>query len=433
MKRLKKIKNSFISRQLSTAKLSIKTAKDFYSTAKGESLKDNLRNAFQGNIDQIVEELDLMKGSLMKAGQMLSLFGGAFLPEELKLVLKKLENKSSFLVWDEIKKEIPSHWLDELDIATEPLASASLGQVHMVKVDGKEFCMKIQYRGVKKAINNDIRTLKLLLKLLKFVPSNVNMDEIFVEIKKMLLLETDYQQEAKTTGNFRELLADEPCFYIPEVLHRYSNSTVLTTEFIKGESLHHIEDLGLSQEQRNMLGREFMRLFLMEVFIFGKIQTDSHFGNYLIITEPELKWGLIDFGATKVPPENFLRNYQKLILSLKDKSRDEFIKTVISMGYLADHKENDLELFWEYAQVIGSPFIDGDFNWGETNIADQVFEFLPKLMKSISVGNPPADTIFLDRKLGGVFFVLQKLKSNFNLNELIEEVLRMDSVLSWEE
>lgn len=425
MKGLKKIKDSLLSRQIATAKISYKTARDFYKNKNRDSLKDTLKGAFQGNIDEIVQELDIMKGSLMKAGQMLSLFGGAFLPKELSLVLKKLENQSSYLEWNEIKKQLPEKWLSDLNIEHEPLASASLGQVHIVKIDDKVFCMKIQYRGVRKAINNDIRALKLLLRLFNFVPSEIDLKPMFNEIKEMLILETDYEIEAKNTIQFKALLSSEKYFHVPLVLEKYSNDKVLTTEFIRGESLHNIEQLNLSQSDRNLLGKEFMKLFLMEIFIFERVQTDAHFGNYLIITEPELKWGLIDFGATKIPPKEFLASYQNLILSLKNNNREEFLETVHQMGYLSQKKESDLALFWEYAKIIGTPFINDDYHWGETNIADKVFEYIPRLMKSISIGNPPADTIFLDKKLGGVFFILQKLEASFNLNVLIDEVLEM--------
>jgi predicted unusual protein kinase regulating ubiquinone biosynthesis (AarF/ABC1/UbiB family) len=425
MKPLKKIKSSFLLRQVATAKLSIKTASKLIKFRKGESIKETLRGTFQDNIEEIVDELDLMKGSLMKAGQMLSLFGGTFLPKELTIILKKLENESSYLEWNEIKKQIPNEWIDKINISEDTLASASLGQIHLAKYNGKEYCMKIQYNGVRNAINNDIRALKLFLKLCHFVPSEIDLKAMFKEIKDMLILETDYVQESKNTKSFKHLLKGDDDFVIPEVLDEFSNERILTTEYIRGESLHNLDKLNLPQESKDKLGRSFMRLFLMEVFIFEKVQTDAHFGNYLIITEPVPKWGLIDFGATKIVPSDFLKQYQKLIISLRNNSKDDFINTIYSMGYLSKEKESDLDLFWEYAQVIGSPFVDEVFSWGESNNAEQVLEFIPRLIKSVSIGTPPADSLFLDKKLGGVFFILEKLEAKFNLNELLDEILEL--------
>lgn len=427
MKKLKKLKDGLISRQIATAKLSYRTAKDLYRNRDMSSLKETLHGAFKGNLDQIVDELDLMKGSLMKAGQMLSLFGGSFLPDELKAVLKKLENKSSYLEWDEIKKQLPPEWTEALSIEEEPLASASLGQVHMVEIEGAKYCMKIQYRGVRKAINNDIRALKMLLKLFKFVPKEVDLQSAFSEIKSMLILETDYLKEAENTKDFKKLLEGEELYRVPSVCDRYSNEVVLTTEFLDGHSLHDLDSLDLSQAEKNGLGRSFMRLFFLELFIFEKIQTDAHFGNYLILKEESPRWGLLDFGATKEPSPNFIKNYQRLILALRKLDRVEFLDTVFEMGYLSEKKESDLDLFWEYANIVGAPFQEKEFEWGRNNISDQIFEYVPKLIRSISVGNPPSDTIFLDRKLGGVYFVLQKLDAKFDLNEVLDEVLELRS------
>lgn len=430
MKKIRKIRNSFISRNISTIKLSLKTTRGFLASRKSNSIKDLLQGTFNDNIEDIVNELDLMKGGIMKAGQMLSLFGGTFLPKDLHSILKKLEGQTSFLSWEEIRKQIPVDWQRELQIETQPLASASLGQVHLVTIDNKDFCMKVQYSGVRQAINNDIRLLKLLFKVFNFVPSEIDLKSLFMEIKTMLLLETDYLSEAKNTDRFSALLKNEKAFKVPEVLHKYSNERVITTEFLNGENLNNIENINLTQDQRNYLGREFMKLFLMEIFIFKKVQTDAHFGNYIIIMEPEPHWGLIDFGATKDPPVDFLVKYQNLILCLRDNNKDEFLSIIYEMEYLSREKESDKNLFWEYAQLIGTPFIDREFDWGTTDIADRVMDYIPRLIKAISIGTPPSDSLFLDRKLGGVYFVLQKLRASFNLNTLIYEVLDMKTTNS---
>ena len=110
---------------------------------------------------------------------------------------------------------------------------------------------------------------------------------------------------------------------------------------------------------------------------------------------------------------------------LRENDKEAFLETIYHMGYLSQKKKSDIDLFWEYAEIIGAAFVDEDFNWGENNISDKVFEYIPQLLKSLAIGNPPAEAIFLDKKLGGVFFILQQLKSKFNLNKLLDEVLLM--------
>ena len=422
MKELKKIKSGFLSRQFGIAKLAIKTGTSLYKN-KDLDLKSQLKNSVEKYATDIVDELGVMKGSFMKAGQMLSLFGGSFLPEEAHKVLKSLENKTSFLSWDKISKQVPKEWLEELEVTHTPFAAASLGQVHMAKYKDNVYAMKIQYKGVGKAIKNDIRALKIFLNTLNLIPKEIDLTEVYKEIEQMLKKEVNYLEEIKSTEKFSTLLEDFPIYKVPQIHHSFSNEKVITLEFLEGHSLNDLEDLNLSQDQRNYLGREFMRLLFLEIFVFEEIQTDAHFGNYILITEPELRWGLIDFGATKSPPADFIKSYRQLLINLSKRDRDGFITLLIEMNYLSKDKSSDLDLFWEYANVIGAPFYDEEFDWGEANIADQMYSYIPRIAKSISIGNPPSHSIFIDKKIAGVYFILQKLKSKFNVNQVLEEVI----------
>lgn len=422
MKELKKIKSSFFSRQIGIAKIAIKTGSALYKN-RDQDLKSQLKNSIEQYAVDIVDELGVMKGSFMKAGQMLSLLGGSFLPEEAHKILKTLENKTSFLSWDQIKNQIPKEWLDKLQITQTPLAAASLGQVHMMTFQSQEYAMKIQYRGVGKAIKNDIRALKILLKTLNLIPKEIDLNEIYKEIEMMLTKEIDYKEEVRSTEKFRDYLKDFTYFKVPSINHEFSNDKIVTSEFIQGHSLNDLEALNLTQDQRNLLGREFMRLLFLELFIFEEIQTDAHFGNYILITDPYPRWGLIDFGATKAPPADFIEAYRNLIISLSNKDRDSFIQSLMSMGYLSQNKESNLDLFWDYANVVGAPFYEEFYDWGNSDISNQMYHYIPKIVKSVSIGNPPAHSFFIDKKIAGVYFILQKLKASFNVKELLNEVI----------
>jgi predicted unusual protein kinase regulating ubiquinone biosynthesis (AarF/ABC1/UbiB family) len=424
MKKINKIKSKFLSRQISIAKLAVKTGATLYKN-KDKDLKEQLKSGFDKYANDIVSELGVMKGSFMKAGQLLSLLGGSFLPKETQKILKALENSSSYLAWDKMKEQVPYEWLNELDINEEPIAAASLGQVHRVKEKetGKEFILKIQYKGVDKAIKNDIRALKLFLKTLNLIPKELDLSSIYIEVETMLRREVNYIEEAQSIKRFQKYLNEFSDFKIPEVIEKYSNKNIIALEYLEGFSLHQIDELQFNQEERNKLGRSFMKLLFMELFLFEEIQTDSHFGNYLILKDPKPRWGLLDFGAIKTPPKSFIKPYRQLIIDLSKKDKDSFINSLKEMGYLSKEKESDLSLFWEYANVIGAPFYEKEYDWGKSNISDKMYEYIPKIAKSISIGNPPPHSLFIDRKIAGVYFILQKLEAQFDVNELLEEVL----------
>ena len=420
MKKIKKIKDSLISRQVGVAKLALKTGKSLYQS-RDFNLQNKLKASFTPHLDQIVNELGVMKGPLMKGGQLLATMGASFLPEEAIQVLKSLENKTHYLAWEEISKQVPKEFMNHLEIEPDAIAAASLGQVHLAYYQDKKYALKIQYKGVRRAIKNDMRVLKLLVKVLNFLPKDMDLAELYNEIEQMLYAETDYKQEAKSTKVFSHYLKSNPHFYVPEILDEFSNDKILCTEYLEGESLHNLEKMNLSQQQRNHLGREFMRLLFLEIFHFKHVQTDVHMGNYLIL--PDFKWGLIDFGACKTPPEEFIKGYRKLLIACAYQDKETFFHYLYEMGYLSKHEKTNEDFFWEYAQVIGTPFQEKVYNWGESDIAQSVFDYAPKLIKEVKIGNPPKHSLFLDRKIAGVFFVLQKLKSSFAVKELLEEVL----------
>lgn len=420
MKKISKIKNKFISRQVGVAKLALKMGKDVWSK-RNDDLKNKLTGGIAPHVELIANELGIMKGSLMKAGQLLSTYASAFLPPEAQKVLKQLENQSYYLDWDQIKQQIPESFLAELEIEEEPIAAASLGQVHLAQDDVKKYAVKIQYKGVRRAIKNDIKALKLLMKLMNLIPKEVDLKEIYSEIEEMLYLETDYVAEAESINEFRSLLKDYPQFVVPEVHHKFSNEKVLTMDYLEGHSLRELKELNLSQDDRNQLGEDFMRLMFLELFKFKKVQTDVHMGNYILL--PGNRWGLIDFGASKSPPDKFLKGYQTLIIACANLDRELFFSNLYEMEYLSKNKKTNEDYFWEYAKVVSAPFQGGVYDWGKSTVADQVMEMAPRLIKEVAVGNPSRHTVFLDRKIGGVFFILQQLGAKFDVKKVFEECL----------
>lgn len=419
MKKIDKIKNGFISRQFSIAKLAYKSGKNFLFSGD-KTLKEKLKAGFEGQVDEIVHELGLMKGSIMKAGQMLSLHAGEFLPPEARNVLKSLENHTYYLDWDQIKSQVPEEWHQKLDIDQNPIAAASLGQVHIAidKENGEKYAMKIQYEGVKKAIEQDVKALKMLLKMMNLLPKDIDLTLVFEEIKSMLYKETDYKLEAEATRKYSELTQNIPWVITPKVIEEFSTDTVLTTTWMDGLPLRDEAISTLPQSARNELGRNFMDLFLKEIYDWGVIQTDAHFGNFMI-SEDYKKWILIDFGATKFASASESTNYMNLITSISFRDKDRFLKTVQDMGYLSQSNSTNYDTLWEYCELISEPFNQHPYNWGVSDIPDKAMEMSQRLASDIDLGRPPGDTVFIDRKVAGVFHVLKHLGSVIDSKELL--------------
>ncbi len=425
MKEIPKIASKGFARNLKLLKMAYKGGKNLLKNRDDWS-KEKLSEVLSSQVHSLVNDMGLMKGPIMKMGQLLSIYSDGLLPEEFQKVIQQLENKSFYLSWNEIKKNIDPNYFDLIEIESTPQAAASLGQVHKAKIkeSNEIVAIKIQYKGVRKAINNDIKVLKLLLKLSEVVPSEKDYSGLFEEIKTMLYQETDYRQEKSFTDKYRDQVSDLNYLYVPKTYEKFCNDKILTTEFIEGVGPRDILKLELSQDQINQLGEQFFDHFFKEIFQWGVIQTDAHAGNYLIRKhENNVQWVLLDFGACKEPSEQVRELYRKFIKATVYKDYQSFIDTLIEVGFISAGNEKSYDLIKSYVDIVGSPFKDEVYDWGKSEIPDQVLKFIPKLIKEFSNDTPPGDNLFIDRKIGGVFFLLKMINASFNPNKVIEKYI----------
>lgn len=421
MKSIPKLKSSFLSRQFGLAKLAFDSRKTIFNETL--DLGQKLREGLGSQAEKIVHEMGLMKGSVMKAGQMLGQYAGPYLPAEAQAFIKALENQSYYLEWDSIAKRIPAEWQRDLEIDPTPIAAASLGQVHRAvhKKTGEVYAMKIQYEGVAKAIDNDLRALKLLLKGLKLLPKDIDLSDVFAEIKSMLKQETDYLREAEQTEFFYEHAKH---FVVPKVIREYCNDHILTATFVEGA---HVREANLTQAERDRLGEEMLRLFFQELYDWGRVQSDAHLGNFMLAQSQEgARWVLLDFGAVKVLSPEAKKDYQEMMSTLIKGERERYFAVLEKLGILTP--DLDKEQFWAYAQLFATPFNGGIYDWGSSDIPDQAMKGGMQMLASVKSLKPPGENIFVDRKVGGVFFILKTLGARFDARKVVDEFIHRSAL-----
>lgn len=437
-KKLSKIKSSLVSRSLSLAKLGLNAGLKYAGTKITNTPFEDFLNS---QAVQITKEFGELKGSLMKAGQMLSMYGEYFLPPEANQVLKKLQSDSPALEWSVIREYLQTYiqpeLLDELTIAAEPIGSASMGQVHLAthKETGQKIALKIQYPGVDKAIDSDVAALKKILSLSKVLPSGLDLTPVFSEIKEMLRQELDYALEADLTEKYRALVGEDERYVVPKVIRRYSNTKVLATEYIEGLRADHPLVQNLPQTRKNRLSENFLELYLMEIFSWNFVQTDPHLGNYKIQIDANGKdrIALIDFGASKSFPIDFLSSYRKMIKGSVTGDRQLFTEAARGLGFIQDGDSPDyIEAFTTFCEETVEPFwgaddlrnkknqinADGSYDWKKNDLPSRVVKKAIQF-KNFDLRSPPRDILFLDRKTGGVFIFLSVLGAQINARKII--------------
>ena len=341
--KLKQLKTSSMDRRLSIAKASLlagtrwaaSSATSIFSSEEDKEKKR--KQAMKEQAEYLVAEIGKLKGSIVKIGQMMALYGEHFLPEEITQALNTLNNQTVALDWPAIKTQLVRQLgskLDDLNIDHEPLGTASLAQVHRAtrKSDGLELVLKIQYPGVASAIDSDMSLFKNMLKLTRIVPQTREFDQWFDEVREMMHREVNYRIEAETTRRFGARLKEDPRYSVPQIIDDYCTDQVLCMTFERGVPINSPVMLSLPQERRNKLGEASLEIAVREIFEWGEMQTDPNFGNYLVrLGDGENiqdKIVLLDFGAIRQFDAQLLKVARNLIKAGYDHNAETMVNAM---------------------------------------------------------------------------------------------------------
>ena len=414
---LKDIRTNLLTRGFALAKAGFRAGSLGLNQLKGTA--DPNSPAWLGKVEYLIKELGQLKGTAMKVGQTLSMYGEHLLPKEVNDMLKTLQSDSPPLQWPSIRKvlaeQLGEQALSELDFDETPLASASIGQVHKARVrdTGQVLAIKIQYPGVDQAVETDLKLLKFILNVTEMVPRGPRFDQVFAEIREMFHQEVNYELERNFGERFHEILKDDPRYVVPKFYPRYCTRKVLAMEFIEGVRADHELVQGLSQERRNRLGLSFLDLYLRELLDFKLMQTDPHLGNYMIQVDmngDKDRLVLLDFGAARGVPDEFLVSYRMLMEGGLDRDARVIEKGGRQLGLLLP--DDPMALIDDYVKIcnlLTEPF-HGEYDWGNSDLPKRVAAAVTHIAGSYRLRAPPRELVFLDRKLGGVFIFLSVLK-----------------------
>ena len=395
----------------------------------------------------LVEELGKLKGSVVKIGQVMALYGEHFLPVEVTEALHTLEDKTISLEWSAIHhvllRELGPETLAELEIEEEPIGAASLGQVHRAtrRSDGEQICLKIQYPGVADAVDSDLDSVATLLKLAKVVSFGPDFDEWLEEVRHMMHREVDYRLEAETTIRFRDMLKSDHRFIVPRIFPEYSTSHVMATSYEPGLSVTSEAVQELSLARRNHLARSSLELFLREMFVWKEMQTDPNFGNYRIriaeTPEEQDKIVLLDFGAVQKYPDSVLGPVCRMIKASYDQNLQAVIEGGVELHFMrAEWPHKVLNEFGEVCMAVLEPLAttrrsvpenalnaQGHYRWKQSDLPARVAKraALSAINRYFKI--PPKEFVFLNRKLVGVYTFISVLGAEFNGEDILTQFI----------
>lgn len=447
--KLKQLKTSSLDRRLSIAKASLLAgsrwaASSASSLFSSEEEKEKKRKkAMKEQADYLVAEIGKLKGSIVKIGQMMALYGEHFLPEEITQALNTLNNQTVALAWPAIKEQLVSQLgskLDDLTIDHEPIGTASLAQVHRAtrKSDGLELVLKIQYPGVAEAIDSDMSLFKNMLKLTRMVPQTREFDQWFDEVREMMHREVDYHVEAATTRRFAERLKNDVRYAVPQIIDQYCTDRVLCMTFERGVPINSPVMLSLPQERRNALGEASLEIAVREIFEWGEMQTDPNFGNYLVRLgngeDIKDKIILLDFGAIRQFDTQLLKVARNLIKAGYNHDSNAMVNAMTGYEFFdampAGIKPDMAKVFLLATEAFSSPINNHDlpkgvmdehnrYDWKKSQLHSRVMQQASKSMASRYFSVPPKEFMFISRKFIGAYTFMTVIDAKTNVRKMI--------------
>lgn len=291
----------------------------------------------------VLEELGT---TFIKLGQVLSTRAD-LVGREVAEELAKLQDEAPPFPFEDVKRVLESELgvpMEEVfaEFQEEPVASASIGQVHRARLrNGDAVAVKVQRPGIADTVKSDIMLMKYLAKLANDrVPGlrYYNLPGIVAEFERAIRKELDYHQEANNVERFRAMFMDDETVYAPYVYREYSTGRVLTMEYMDGVKLTDILKSDIKFNAR-VIAERGARCYFKQIFIHGFFHADPHPGNILVQKGNVLCF--LDFGMMGHLDRSFRDRLAELFILLMNYDVNGIVNQLRYMNILTE--ETDLE------------------------------------------------------------------------------------------
>lgn len=374
------------------------------------------------NAEDIYQSLSELKGSALKVAQMLSMDKNVLpTPYQDKFALSQYSAPplSYPLVVRTFQKYLGKAPESIFDSFTKnAVNAASIGQVHKATLNGKELAVKVQYPGVADSISSDLKIVRPIAARM-FKISNIELEQYIGEVEEKLIEETNYSLELERSIQLTQKSAHVANVYFPKYYPEFSSERILVMDWIDGLHVKEWVKENPSQDERNKIGQALWDFYHYQVHELNEVHADPHPGNFIITPENQL--GIIDFGCVKVIPKDFYDQYFKLmekdILNPEYDLEELFMK----LGFLnADdtRKEKDffMAIFHEMIELLGRPFRNDTFDFGDDSYFQQIFEVGDRVSRMKELRNSKTARgnrhgLYINRTYFGLYNLLNDLKA----------------------
>lgn len=369
--------------------------------------------------------LEQLGPTFVKFGQMLSTRPDV-VPPKFSKELAKLQDHVKPFSYHIVEARIKHEFNKPLKkifktFEKEPIASASLGQVHKATLkNGEKVVVKILRPNIKKTLKEDIVILHYLAERFeKHFPNArfYNAKGFIQEFEKQLKKELDYKNEGRNIDRFRKNFADDPSIVVPKVYWKHSSSSVLTMEYIDGVKITDLtgKKKKLGRYNKKAIAVHFMQSIFKQIFEHRFFHADPHPGNVMVLSKSKLAY--LDFGMMQEIDEDFDQYLENTFIALLQKDAKALTSEIIRFD-AADEPYDEKELLSDVERLM-EEYVDKEL--GDINLAHAVNQ-LTKLDIKYKA-QIPKEFFMLGKSLATVQGVCAELDPSFNVGNALEPVM----------
>jgi predicted unusual protein kinase regulating ubiquinone biosynthesis (AarF/ABC1/UbiB family) len=288
--------------------------------------------------EELAADLERMGPTFVKIGQLLSTRAD-LLPLPYLEALARLQDKVGPFPFLEVEAIVSAELGVRLSKAfsefdPEPLAAASLGQVHRAALrDGRKVAVKVQRPHIREQILKDLEALAEIASFLDHhteIGRRYGFANMLEQFRKTLLRELDYRLEARNLEILAENLRAFDRIVVPLPVTDYTTSRVLTSDYIRGEKITKLSPLVRTELDGEALAEQVFRAYLQQILVDGFVHADPHPGNVFVTEDDRI--ALLDLGmVTRISPgmqEKLLR----LLLAVSEGRAEDAADVAILLG-----------------------------------------------------------------------------------------------------
>ena len=303
-----------------------------------------LASAYSGDAppSELADDLEAMGPTFIKLGQVLA-SRPDLLPAAYVEALARLQDQVRPFPFAEVEAIVSSELGIRISKAfksfdEEPLATASLGQVHAARLrDGREVVVKVQRPGIEKQIASD---MEVLAEIAEWLDAHTDFGRqrqllsMIEEFRLVLKQELNYELEANNLKTMACNLADFKRIYIPQPVASYSTRRVLTMEYVHGRKLTAIGPLTSLEMPGEVLADELFHAYLKQVLVDGLFHADPHPGNVFLTRDQRI--ALLDLGMVGTTTPKMQEHLLKILIAVSEGKSEEAASVLIGMSRVAD-------------------------------------------------------------------------------------------------